>query len=403
VNLVAALKNTGYFGSVRGSSRLRRALVVAEVTITVMLLAGMTILARGAVELARTGPGFDASRVINLRIDPVRHIGRAAPAGLDIDTVQRRFAAVNGVEAVAIGDGLLGTRTSVTISATGDFAAREERRISVNHVGGEYFRAVGLRLIEGRDFEPGDDGAAIAVVSEIFARQQFPSGGAVGRALRIGPDPVERTIVGVVSNVLLDGIRRQPSPIVYVPASPTANGTGGVGFLVGFTPGAHVLRELQRALADVDPLQTMTYAMVLQDALAAGALEVRFTVYLAGPVILLALALTMSGIYGVLAQAVAQRTHEVALRVALGAEGRDVLGLIALQGLKLTMVGAVAGAAGALAVDRLVGTFVLGVPGDRPTAITVAAITIITATLAASVVPCLRAMRIDPATVLRYE
>ena len=410
VDLTAALKSTGYFGSVRGSSRLRRALVITEVTITVMLLAGVAILARGAIALSGTGPGFDASRVISMRIDPVRHIGRATAPALDVETVKSRFAAVSGVESVAEADGPMGRRTSVTISAAGDFAAREERRAQINYVSEEYFETIGLRLVEGRAFDAGDrHGAPVVVVADVFARQQFPGSSAVGRALRIGNDQTERTIVGVVSNVLLDGIRRQPSPIVYAPVSARTaaaadnNGNTGIGLLVRFTPGARVLRDMQRALAAIDPLQTVTYAAIIQDALSVGAMEVRFTVYLAGPVILLALALTMSGIYGVLAQTVAQRTHEVALRLALGAERRDVLRLIVLQGLKLTAIGAVAGAAAALAVDRLVGSFVLGVPGERPVALIAATLTIVAATIAASVVPCLRAMRIDPATVLRYE
>jgi ABC-type lipoprotein release transport system permease subunit len=153
----------------------------------------------------------------------------------------------------------------------------------------------------------------------------------------------------------------------------------------------------------IDPMKTMSYAGIVQDQLEVGASEVRFTVFLAGPVILLALALTMSGIYGVLAQTVSQRTHEVALRVALGAERRDVLKLIAFQGLKLTAIGALFGAAGALAADRLLGTFVSGVPGDRPVALATATTLIVAATLVASLVPCLRAMRIDPAVTLRYE
>ena len=144
-------------------------------------------------------------------------------------------------------------------------------------------------------------------------------------------------------------------------------------------------------------------AAIIRDALAAGAAEVRVTVYLAGPLILLALALTMSGIYGLLAQTVTHRTHEVALRVALGAERRDVLGLIVFQGLKLTTVGAIAGAAGALALDRMLGSFVLGVPGERPVALATATLLIVLATIIASIVPCLRALHIDPASTLRYE
>lgn len=407
VNLVSALKHSGYFGSVRGHSRLRRALVIAEVAITVMLLAGVTILARGAIALANTGPGFDASRIITLRIDRVQHFGSAAAPPLDLDTIKQRFAAVAGVESVALADGLLGMPAAVTISATGDVAAREARRVSVNPVSDAYVQTVGLRLVEGRFFEAGDRrGAPVAVVSDFFARQQFPGGSAVGQALRIGADVTERTIVGVVSNVMLDGIRREPNAIVYVPATTgdrSAEAMNGTGFLIRFTPGSRVLRELQRALASIDPLQTVTYAMIVEDALAAGAMEVRATVYLAGPVILLALALTMSGIYGLLAQTVAQRTHEVALRVALGASDTRVLRLVVWQGVKLTIIGAAVGALATLAGDRLLGNLVLSVPGQRSMPFIVAVLTIVGATLVASVVPCLRAMRIDPATVLRYE
>jgi putative ABC transport system permease protein len=117
----------------------------------------------------------------------------------------------------------------------------------------------------------------------------------------------------------------------------------------------------------------------------------------------LALALTMSGIYGVLMQTVMQRTHEVALRMALGAEWRHVARLVVLQGMRLTMLGALTGAAGALIVDRLVGSFMFAVPGERPAALLVASTLIVVAPLAASIVPCLRALRIDPAITLRYE
>ena len=406
VNLLSALKSSGYFGSIRGNSRLRRALVVAEVTITVMLLAGVTILAKGAIELSRVGPGFDPSRVISLRIDPVQHVGRGATPPLNREIVLERFAAVPGVESIAFADGLIGFRKRVTISAHDDVSASEQGRVYVNRVTHDYFRTLGLRLVEGRFLHADDQqGVPVVVVSEVFARQSFPDGRAVGHALRVGTD-TERTIVGVVSNVLLEGIRRQASPVVYVPATaPVAADTDAtsLGFLVRFTPGAPVTRELHRTLATIDPLQTIAHSAVVQDMLAAGAAEVRITVYLAGPVILLALALTMSGVYGLLAQTVTHWTHEVALRVALGAERIDVLRLIVLQGLKLTAVGAICGAAGALVVDRLLGSFVLGVPGERPLALATATLLIVVATIVASIVPCLRAMHIDPASTLRYE
>ena len=405
VNLVVAMKATGYFGGLRGNSRLRRALVIAEVTITVMLLAGVTILARGAIELASVGPGFDATRVIQMRVDRVQHLGGATGPPLNPEVVAERFAAIGGIDAVAITDGLLtGERASVTISAADDSAAREQRRVHLNRVSHDYFRVLGLRLIDGRRFGPEDvRGAPVVVVSEAFARQSFPAGRAVGRTLRLRDEATERTIVGVVSSVLLEGFRRQPSPIVYLPYAAAAPADIANGFLVRFTPGAKVLRDMERALAALDPLHTIGHAGIVHDQLTVGAMEVRFTVFLAGPVLLLALALSMSGIYGVLAQSVTQRTHEVALRVALGAERGDVLTLIAFQGVKLTAVGAIVGAAAAVTADRLLGSFVAGVPGERLMALLMATALIMAATLVASLVPCLRAMRIDPAVTLRYE
>jgi putative ABC transport system permease protein len=407
IDFVMALKNSGYFGSVRGSSRLRRALVIGEVAITVMLLAGVTVLARGAIALASVGPGFDASRVINLQIDPVQHVGGAVRPPLSIPTLLERFTGVNGVESAALADGLTGRRTTVVIAATSDAASREARRILVNTVGDAYFSTVGLRLVEGRALSADDrSGAPVAVVSEVFARRHFPGGGAIGRAVRIGTDATERTIVGVVSDVLLEGFRREPSPIVYVPAPSETSASSvdrPIGIVVRTLAGASVLPDLRRALAAVDPLRTIAYAGLVQDQLAVGAMEVRATVYLAGPVILLALTLTMSGIYGVLAQAVTQRTHEVALRMALGADGVDVARLVVFQGLKLSAIGALAGAAGALAVDRLVGTYVAGVPGERPAAILTATALIVVATLIASAAPSLRAAHIDPAKTLKAD
>ncbi len=410
VNLVLALKNSGYFGSVPGHSRIRRVLIVAEVTITVILLASVTMLARSAIELSSVGAGVDGAHVLAIRIDPVRHIGRSPGRPLDLDTLLERFGRINAVEAVALAQAVPpypGRRYNVAIPASADAAAREQQRVPVNAVGEAYFRALGLRLIEGRLLEAGDrHGAPVAVVSEVFARQNFADRTALGRALRIGDDPFERTIVGVVSNILIEGFRREPSPIVYVPyasMTPPAGESPDLVLVVRHAPGAAVIPDLRQALATIDRLQTIQSANSVEEQLGVAAQEIRATIYLAGPVIVLALLLTMSGIYGLLAQSVTQRTHEVAVRVALGAGRIDVLRLVVLQGLRLAGIGAVTGAAGALALDRLLGSFIVGVPGGRPMALVIAVVLIVAATLVASIAPCVRAMHIDPGKTLKYE
>jgi putative ABC transport system permease protein len=134
-----------------------------------------------------------------------------------------------------------------------------------------------------------------------------------------------------------------------------------------------------------------------------GAQEVRVSIYLAGPVLVLALLLTMSGIYGLLSQSVTERTHEVAVRMAVGASRTAVIALIVGQGLKLAGTGAITGAIGALMLDRLLGTFLFGLPAERPVALAFAAVLMILATILASIVPCLRAVHIDPGKTLKYE
>jgi predicted permease len=409
VNLVGALKETGYFGGSPSRSRLRRGLIVAEVTITVMLLACVGLLVRGVIDLEGTSPGFDPNNLLVLRLDSVQHIGRAATPPPDVDLLIERIGVIPGVQSVATARATLPEAARRQPVRTRGSATREGTRdqAPVNFVSAAYFRTLGLRVIDGRGFTAVDDaGASTAVVSESFVRRRFRGERVIGNVVRVGDEQSAREIIGVVSDVLARDLRREAIPIVYLPYSTTAASQeqqSTLTLLVRTTPGANVIGEIRRVVADINPLQTISSIRRINEVLAVGAQEVRVAVYLTAPILLLAVLLTMSGIYGLLAQTVTQRAHELAVRVALGAGRDDLLRLVVMQGLRLAGTGAVAGAVGALLLDRALGSFLFGVPAEQPVALAGAALLVVCVTLAASIVPCRRALHINPGQTLRYE
>ena len=385
VHLVAALKETGYFGGAPARSRVRRVLIITEITITLMLLANTALLIRGVIDLERTSPGFDPDNLIAFRFDAVRHVGRPPTPPPEIDLLVERVAALRGIDSVGA------ARTTTPTAA-------------INPVSETYFRTLGLRLMDGREFTTADRNSRVVIVSEAFVRRRFPSGSVVGKAVTIGDETSAREIIGVVSDVMTGAMRRDPNPCVYVPlAAATRDRQAGLTLLVRRAPGANVTTDIRRAVTAINPVQTITSVTVVREVLTVGAQEVRVSVYLTAPILVLAVLLAMTGIYGLLAQTVSQRTHELAVRVALGAGRRDLLRLIVMQGVKLAAVGAVAGSAAALALDRALGAFLFGLPSEQLAALLFSALLIIAVTLAASIAPCRRALHIDPGRTLKYE
>jgi putative ABC transport system permease protein len=385
VHVVAALKETGYFGGAPARSRLRRVLIVTEVTITIMLLANTALLARGSINMARTTPGFNPDNLLALRLEMVQHVGRAPTPPPDVDTLIERISAVPGIESVAAG------RASLPAAP-------------VNPVSETYFRTLGLRLLQGREFSNTDRNAAVVVVSDTFARRRFANGTAVGERIQVGDESGTREIIGVVSDVMMGPMRLEPNPCVYIPfASSPPDQRRALTLLVRRTAGANVVGDVRRAVTAIDPVQTITTVQVVRDVLDIGMQEVRASVFMTTPILLLALLMAATGVYGLLAQTVSQRTHEFAVRIALGAGRRDLSRLVLEQGLRLSIAGAVVGAAGAFALERLLGAFLFGVPSDQFLAVAGAALLVTVVMLAAGIAPCRRALQIEPGRTLKYE
>jgi putative ABC transport system permease protein len=408
INLVSALKETGFFSSGPRRSRLRRTLIVAEVALTVTLIACVSLLIRGALDLEQTNPGFDPAHLLRVRIDAVQHLGRTSSRAPDFRATLEHIRGVHGVEgaaAVAVAPPFLGNPRPVRLAMTSDRDSEQLARVLVNDVSAGYFSTVGLRILQGETFAAnvGDD---VAVVSHAFAARHWPGQAPLGQTFTVEKDSAPRRVIGVVSDQLLEGGRRLPAAVAYIPFTERPGGRSprhSLTIVVRTAPGVEeVVAGLRRAIAEADPLQPVDVSTV-ESILRVAALEVRVGAYLAGPLMLLALLLTISGIYGMLAQSVAQRTHELAVRVTLGARRSDLLRLVSRDALILAGAGAVIGVAFAWSVDQALTAFLLGVPGEEPIALAASALLIIAVTLLVCVAPYRRALRIDPGKTLRYE
>lgn len=400
----------GRGGSGLSGLRTRSALVVAQVALSLMLLVGAGLLARGFLVLLDTDPGVDGRSVLTFTaaLDPGRYGAEGAIADFD-----RRFrAAVSrlpGVQGVGAVDALPLTATASqrTVAFPGAPGNRgvdeDEPLIDYFYAGHGYAEAVGLRLLEGRAFNEGDDaeGPGVALVDDLLAKRFYPGGGALGGSLSFAGDTL--TIVGVVDHARHYAIHSDDRPQVYVPLVQRPQ-RSTLSWAVAATgdPGA-LAPAIRRVLDGVDASVPLTDVRTLDEIVQGSLGNERLSLTLLLAFAAGALALATLGIYGVVSNAVARRTHEMGVRIALGANRSKVLGMVLGQGLRLVALGIVLGLAGSIAGARVVGSLVVGAdPGD-PLVYTAVILGLIALTSLATGIPALRATRIDPVEALRPD
>jgi len=299
-------------------------------------------------------------------------------------------------------------RTSVEIEGR-PVAKSDEAHADIFTVTPDYFRTMKITLLEGRDFTPQDalDSAPVVIVSQSLAKQFFPGENAVGKQIRPGISVDEkpsrmREIVGVVADIKLKDLTSEPSPTAYMPQSQIPIGAMTVVARAAGDPStlARPLAQAVRSLdSDLPAYNVKTVEQYLDGTIAIP----RFNTLLLGIFAGLALVLTAIGLYGVISYSVAQRTHEIGIRMALGAQPGDMLQLVVGQGLRLALFGVGLGLVAAFAFTRLLSSLLFGVSATDPVSFAIVVVTLLVVVLLACYVPARRAMRVDPMVALRYE
>ncbi|HJZ72934.1 MAG TPA: ABC transporter permease [Vicinamibacterales bacterium] len=413
VDMTGALKEGGRALSTGAHhSRLRRTLVIADVAIAAALLVGAGLLIQSLWSLEHVDPGLRPDDVLTFKVDLpyVRYPGAPAQPRF-FEALMQRLRNVPGVRTASAVlplpmDGNIGTGFDIEGHP---MAAAQRPLTRYSWIEPEYFRTLRIPLLQGRDFTLRDtlESTPVVIVNETFARQFLSDGRILG--LRIAPGigngyplPPMREIVGMVGDVKTQGPMKSVEPLVYVPLAQSPLGSMTVVVQTALDSSA-ILPAVRQAVASLDRALPIYDVKLLDEYVGASKAVSRFVGVVFGLFAALALILAAVGLYGVISYAVTQRTHEIGIRMALGARTAEVIGLVVGEGLKLTMIGVCLGLLAALAFARTLSGFLYGVaPTDVLTLVLVGPLLLIVAILA-SYVPAHRAVNLDPTVALRAE
>jgi putative ABC transport system permease protein len=353
--------------------------------------------------LNHTDPGFDPSGVLTAQVDPAGDKYKEFEQVVGFyDSLLERVGSIPGVQHAGLINSLDST-SPVSVDEHPPVPKEHRPQAATNQVSADYFRAVGVPLREGRFFDARDVKGAppVVIIDEALAREQFPGEDPVGKHLRINDTP--REIVGVVGATRRYDVSADPFPRAYVPYtqenwwSMTLVARTRAGEPMSLAP------AVRRELAAIDKDQPIHSFRPLEDSVAEWMTPQRFSTLLLAAFAALAASLAAVGIYGVMSYAVTQRTHEIGVRVALGAQTRDVLRLIVWRGMLLTLAGVGLGLAASFALTRLLRSLLYGVSETDPLTFAFVALFMTLVALVACTIPALRATKVDPMEALRYE
>ena len=411
VDLNDTLKEGG-----RGNSgvrnRARSLLVVSEIAMSLVLLVGAGLMIQSFLRLRHVNIGLDAKNVLTATII----LPRAKYTQDDQRTaffkqLVERVRNLPGVEAAsATGTLPLGGNTwgrSLTVEGYPVLSVGQAPSIQHTVVTPGYFRTMGITLLAGRDFTDADtkDSQNITIIDERLARQYWPNESPLGKRVRFGPPEDNEpwhTIVGVVSAVRHQRVQEETRPSVYLPHQKIA--AGGMSLVARTSANPHdFIGAVRREVAQLDPDLPVSEVATMEEVVAESIWQPRlyamlFVVFAGG-----ALLLALIGIYGVMAFLVQTRTHEIGVRMALGATARDVFVLIVGRGMKLTVVGVLIGIAGAIALTRLMHSLLFNTSATDPFTFILISLLLSVAAFLACYIPARRAAKVDPLVALRYE
>ena len=410
--LVDALKESGVSTTAEsGRRRLRNALVVGEMALALVLLTGAGLLVRTFIQLLNVDLGIDPTNVVTLEVTlPEYKYASTSQQEIFYRELLQRIENTPGVKAA----GAISGGANVFFQPQGypPPAPGQEPTASYRTVTPGFLKAMGTRLVQGREFTERDNqaGARVAIISETVARRYWPRSNPLGSQLTVTArvysgkssdttQPLE--IVGVASDVRNEDLWR-PDAAIYVPF---AQHPGSSAFLAVRTavPPMNMVPALREAVRILDKDQPLDRIKTMSDIVSQTYGALRFPMILVWVFSALALVLSAVGIFGVMSYVVSRRTQEMAIRMALGASRRDLLHLVLREGLWVTLSGVGLGLAGAFALSRVMGSYIYGITSTDPLTFAAASLLLAAVAFLASYLPARKAAKVDPAVALRYE
>jgi putative ABC transport system permease protein len=410
---INGMLSSGGRSATAARSPFRSILVVAELGLALVLLIGAGLLGKAFWRLTSVAPGFDPN-VLTMRVElPEARYKTVKSQAPFREQVLENMNNLPGVQAAMVSEMPLSGNSinhNFVIEGRPPMTIGEEPELYSRSVAGEYFKVLGIPVIQGRALTRDDraDAPLVGVINESMARQYFPGESPLGARIRWARNEgVEWiTIVGVAGNVRHFGLANPEEPAIYTPYAQSGQDWKRWSEIVVRLPATtspELIAQLKAAVWKVDPLIPVTKVRSMSEVMALSLAEQRFNSLLLGIFAGVALLLAGVGLYGVLAFSVAQRTREIGIRMALGAQTRDVLRLVLRQGLTLSLLGVAAGVAVSLAGTRVLAGLLYGVAPTDPATFAAVAFVLIAVGLVACLVPARRAMRVDPMVALRYE
>jgi putative ABC transport system permease protein len=407
-NLVVSLKDdTSSQGQRLRRLALRNILVISQLALSLVLLIVAALFVRSLRQAVTSDPGFAARNLLIASME-TRGTSLTRPQGQAFyDYALERIGSLPGVKSVTL------TRV-IPISGGGQRQGvqfegyqpqpNEDREINTNVIGRNFFSTMGIPIVQGRDFNSQDKegGPSVVIVNEELARRYFSGQNAIGKRIRMGSDSPQREIIGIARTAKYRNLREQPLPFIYIPLAQEYQ--GGMTMMVHTESDPSALlptvRNEMRALnKDVPVYSVQTMTERIGGQLAADRMIAVLLSVFGGAALLLA----SIGVYGVMGYSVAQRTREIGIRMALGAERIDIVKLIVRQGLTLVLIGTGVGLVIALALTRVLKSLLFGISATDPLTFTVIVTLMMFVGFLACYLPARKATKVDPLVALRYE
>ncbi|HZS05559.1 MAG TPA: ABC transporter permease [Blastocatellia bacterium] len=405
-----ALKEGGKgAGEGGGRNRLRGALVVAQIALALVLLVGSGLLIKSFRALLDVNPGFDATNLLTLeyRVPKNKYPEGAQQWNFHRQVVER-VGALPGVRSASVmlalpysGNGFVNSFVPLDRAAP---PKGSEPRALVNRADPYTFRTLGIPLIKGRVIteQDGAESQRVAVINQAMAERFWPGDEPIGKAIKLPDGDMTATIVGVVGNIKHFSLDEPTAAQIYLSYAQNPHIFATLAVRTAGDPMA-LANSVKQAVWSVDQDQPVWKIRTLESLLDRSVSDRRFLMWLLACFSGVALALAAVGIYGVISYSVTQRTHEIGVRVALGARRGDIVRLVVGQGLLLALIGVCAGVAASFALTRFLATILFGVSPTDPLTFTLVAMLLAVVALAACYLPARRAMKVDPMIALRYE